>query len=415
MVDARQAVQMAAREAYGRLLAWLASRSGDLAGAEDALADALVAELGTWPDSGVPERPEAWLLTVARRKLIDQRRRAAVRGHVATTIALSEQWRWHHEATEAVEGAFRDVLPDRRLELMFLCAHPDIPREMRTPLMLQTVLGLNAERIGSTMLVAPRTMGQRLVRLKRRIGRDAIPFEVPSPEALPERLFHVLEAIYAAYGTGWESDVDLGDGHTGLTFEALWLARLLVTLMPDEPEAKGLYALLCFCESRRSARRNALGDYVPLEEQDTTQWDHERILEGEKALWIAAKAARGGPFQTEAAIHSIHAHRARSGRTDWHGIHRLYRVLVDQFPSLGGRIGYAASCGRVGQAAEGLHQLDAIASSVVDRHQPYWAVRGWLLRELERHGEAREAYGRAMGLCSDAAVRRWLHRQLPSD
>ncbi|MEM9188118.1 MAG: DUF6596 domain-containing protein [Myxococcota bacterium] len=407
----RHAVEMAARDSYGRLLAWLVSRCRDIALAEDVLADALEAALLSWPEKGVPENPEAWLLTVARRKLIDQQRRAATRTAGSAELEFVAQARLQREAAEATDTPFRTALPDRRLELMFVCAHPEIPREMRTPLMLQAVLGLTAERIAATMLVQPSTMGQRLVRTKRKITDLGVSFDLPEGAELSDRLFHVLEAIYAAYGSGQAADSETGEGDSGLAHEAFWLARILVELLPDAAEAKGLYALLCFCESRRDARRSESGEYVPLEEQDTNRWDHELILEGEKALWLASKRRDGGPFQTEAAIHSVHAHRARSGRTDWEGIYRLYEVLTGLFPSLGAYIGKAASCGRTGRAGEGMAILDALPAKQTERHQPYWAVRAWLLSTLDRYAEAKAAYERAIGLCLDPAVRRWLLRR----
>lgn len=407
-MDARDEVELAARESYGRLLAWLTSRCGSIALAEDALGDALAAALTSWTRDGVPKNTEAWLLTVARRRLVDDARRETTRQNAQDNLRLDTQLRLHREASEASDVAYRDRLPDRRLELMFMCAHPDIPEAMRTPLMLQTVLGLTAEEIASSFLVAPATIGQRLVRVKRRIVEQSIPFELPEHDALPGRLKHVLDAVYAAYGTGWNAAPDLGSGRSGLAGEALWLAGLLVRLAPQAADAKGLYALLCLCESRQPARRGPNGEFVPLEEQDPSLWDHELILEGERALWLASKQKQMGAYLNEAAIHSIHAHRARTGTIDWEGIHRAYLVLVGHFPSLGARIGYAASFGRVGKPSEGIAVLDELDEAAVRRHQPYWAVRAWLLRRAGRSGESTEAYDRAIGLSEDSAVRAWL-------
>lgn len=405
MTAAAETVEHLARSAYGRLVAWLSARSGDIARAEDAVADALEAALSRWPEEGVPRNPEAWLLTVARRKLIDQRRRAHTRG-----AATDELRRLQDEAAEAVEAPFRRALPDRRLQLLFACAHPEVPERLRTPLMLQTVLGLSAEAIAGAFLVPPATLGQRLVRGKRRLKELGLPFEVPDPSVFAERLGDVLDAVYAAYGTGWESDPNLGSDR-GLAGEALWLAGLLVQLLPDAAEAKGLYALLCFCESRRGARRDDAGAYVPLEAQDTSKWDADLILEGEKALWMAARLGQAGPYQTEAAIHSLHAHRARSGTTDWRSIAHLYGILVDLYPSVGARVGHAASLGRVGRAPEGLAVLSELPGASIGRHQPYWAVRAWLLAQEGATESARDAYERAIGLCTDRAVQAWLQEQ----
>ena len=303
-------VELAARESYGRLLAWLTSRCGSIAMAEDALADALAVAVTRWAEIGVPDNPEAWLLTVARRRLIDEQRRLARQADVDAKLRNEHRIRLNLEATEANETAHLPGIPERRLELLFMCAHPDIPERMRTPLMLQTVLGLTAEQIGSAMLVAPTTIGQRLVRVKRRIVDKSIPFEVPPDEELEARVGPVLDAVYAAYGSVYD---EARAAATGLAGEAVWLAGLLVQLLPDVAEAKGLYALLCLCEARRTARRDAEGMFVPLEEQDTDRWDTDLIQSGEIALWRAAAQGQPGRYQTEASIQSIHADRARTG------------------------------------------------------------------------------------------------------
>lgn len=409
---AHRAVELAARDGYGRLVAWLASRCGDLALAEDAVGEALEAALRTWPESGVPQNPDAWLLTAARRKVVDRVRRRQTRDKGADALRAAAAQRLRIEASEAAESPFTRGLVDRRLELMFVCTHPEIPPRERTPLMLQMVLGLDAGRIASALLVRPTTLGQRLVRAKRRIKEAGLAFEVPPTAALPERLGHVLEAIYAAFGTGWEAWPDAAEQGTGLTWEAIWLARLLVGLLPEAAEAKGLLALMLLSEARRDARRDAEGAFVPLEEQDTARWDHDLILEGEKALWMAAQQRQGGPFQLEASIQSLHVHRHRSGRTDWASINHLYGVLVEHYPSVGAHVGRAASLGRVGRPEEGLAHLDALPRDTVERHQPAWAVRAFLLRSLGRTDEARAAYLQAMGLCEDDAARRWLGRQV---
>ena len=402
-------VELAARDSYGRLLAWLTSRCGSISMAEDALSDALAEAVRRWPESGVPENTEAWLLTVARRRLIDEQRRQSRRADMETKLRTAEQIRLTVSATETAESPLGSGIPDRRLELLFTCAHPDVDAAMRTPLMLQTVLGLTAEQIGSAMLVAPATIGQRLVRVKRRIARDDIPFEVPPEHELPGRLAHVLDAVYAAYGVGYDDADDAASAAAGLAGEAIWLAALLVQLLPDHAEPKGLYALLCLSEARRPARRDADGRFVPLEQQDTTKWNHELIESGEIALWRAAQQGQSGRFQIEASIQSMHAHRARTGVTDWEGIGHAYDLLMRVSPSLGAAIGSAAAQGRAGRVADGLAALDALDADRVKRHQPYWAVRAWL--EAEAGFDATAAYDRAIGLTADAAVRGWLLEQ----
>ncbi len=402
-------VELAARESYGRLLAWLTSRCGSISMAEDALADALSEAVRRWPEVGVPDNTEAWLLTVARRRLIDEQRRQGRRADAETKLRTAEQIRLTVSASEAAESPLGSGVPDRRLELLFTCAHPEVDPAMRTPLMLQTVLGLTAEQIGSAMLVAPKTIGQRLVRVKRRIARDGLPFEIPPEDELPERLSHVLDAVYAAYGVGYDDANDAASAAAGLAGEAIWLAALLVQLLPEHAEPKGLYALLCLSEARRPARRDVDGRFVPLEEQDTTMWNHDLIESGEIALWRAAQQGQSGRFQIEASIQSMHAHRARTGVTEWVRIGEAYRLLLSVSPSLGAAIGYAAALGRSGRAAEGLTVLDGLDGDRVERHQPYWAVRAWLVAMAG--GDATTAYDRAVGLTADDAVRSWLLEQ----
>ena len=406
-------VELAARESYGRLLAWLTSRCGSISTAEDALADALAEAVKRWPVVGVPDNTEAWLLTVARRRLVDEQRRQGRHADAETKLRTAEQIRLTIAATEAAESPFGEGLPERRLELLFTCAHPDIPAAMRTPLMLQTVLGLTAEQIASAMLVAPATIGQRLVRVKRRIVDAAIPFEIPDEQHLPGRLAHVLDAVYAAYGIGYDDADDASAAAAGLAGEAIWLAGLLVQLLPEHAEPKGLYALLCLSEARRPARRDDDGRFVALEHQDPSRWDRALIESGEIALWRAAEHGQSGRFQIEASIQSMHADRARTGVTDWESIASAYRLLMHTYPTLGAAIGYAASLGRTGRVDEALAVLDGLDPGRVERHQPFWAVRAWVLDQLERDEAARTAYDRAIGLTADAAVRDWLIERRP--
>jgi RNA polymerase sigma-70 factor (ECF subfamily) len=397
---ARAAAERAARDSYGRLLAYLLVRSREAAGAEDALGDALVAALETWPRPGVPDRPEAWLLTVARRRLVDATRHARVRSESAGALELM------------LEGAEADAatpdFPDERLKLLFVCAHPAIDPAMRTPLMLQSVLGLDAARIASAFLVAPAAMGQRLVREKARIRGASIDWIVPDARALPGRLAAVLEAIYAAYGSGWDDVAGADPRRRGLAEEALALGRLVARLLPEEPEALGLLALMLHCEARRGARRDDAGRYVPLDQQDVGRWSEALIEEAEAALAAAARAGQPGRFQLEAAIQSAHVHRAVTGRTDWEAIALLYEGLLRSAPTIGARVGQAAAIAEARGTPAGWAALAAIPAAAVSAYQPYWALRAHLLRKLRRADEARDAYERAIGLSEDPAVREFL-------
>jgi RNA polymerase sigma-70 factor (ECF subfamily) len=398
--DARRAVEEVARSSYGRLIAYLSSRSGDVAGAEDALGEALLAALSTWPRDGVPARPEAWLLAAARNRIVDRARHAHV-------LAEHEE-ALRRLAADAQEAEGSERVPDQRLELFFVCAHPAIDAALHTPLMLQAVLGLDAARIAQAFLVSPAAMGQRLVRAKTKIREAGIPFRVPDERELPRRLDAVLEAIYAAYGVGWDETTGADPRARELADEAIWLARVLLQRMPGEPEVRGLLALMLFCEARRAARRASDGRYVPLSEQDPASWSWERIQEAEAELSAAAKADRPGRFQLEAAIQSVHAERHRTGRTDWEAIATFYEHLVRLAPSLGARISQCAALAEARGPAAALALLDGIERAAVSTYQPYWAVRAHLLRRSGREREATEAFERAIGLTEDEAVRRYL-------
>lgn len=397
---ARSAVESAARECYGRLIAFLSVRTRDVASAEDALSEALLAALTSWAESGIPKSPEAWLLTAARRRLVDRARHEKMRDGSALTLEII--------ASESFHVSPPGPFPDERLKLLFVCAHPAIDADMRTPLMLQTVLGLEAAEIARAFLVSPATMSQRLVRAKNKIRHAGIAFEVPEAGELPERLEAVLDAIYAAYGNGWEDAAGVDTRGRGLAEEAIWLARVLLEVMPNEPEGQGLLALMLHCEARRSARRSAQGGFIPLSDQDTKRWNPMMIAEAERLLARAATLGRPGRFQLEAAIQSVHAERARTGYTDWHAIALFYEHLVQLSPALGALVARAAAVAEVKGARHGLELLDAIEARAVTSYQPYWAVRAHLLEGVNRYDEAVQAFDRALGLADDAAVRRQL-------
>ena len=311
------------------------------------------------------------------------------------------------------EASSEAVFPDRRLGLLFACAHPAIDEAARTPLMLQTVLGLDAARIASAFLVTPATMSQRLVRVKAKIRDAGIRFEIPEPRDLPSRLDAVLQAVYAAYGSGWEDVAGADPRRRGLAEEAIWLGRLVVRLLPDEPEAHGLLALMLHCEARRGARRDAAGGYVPLTRQDVTLWSRSMIGEAEELLATASRARKLGRFQLEAAIQSAHAQRAESGRTDWEAIALLYEGLLGLASTIGARVGHAAALAEARGSAAGLAVLETISSEAVSAYQPYWALSGHLLKSLGRGEQAKQAYARAIGLSEDPAVREFLVDQSP--
>lgn len=395
---ADQAAEEVVRTSYGRLVAYVATRTHDVTAAEDALSEALVDALRTWPVDGVPDRPEAWLLTVARRNLIGAARGDDVRTRAATALTP-----FLAEAEKAMVGA--PTFPDERLRLLFACAHPAIDPRAHAPLMLQAVFGLDAARIASAFLVAPATMGQRLVRAKARLRDAGVPFAVPPRSALPDRLDSVLDAIYAAYGSGWDDAAGLDARRRGLADEGVRLARLTVELLADEPEARGLAALVLHCEARRPARRDADGRFVALSAQDPARWSGDLIAEAERHLTAAAALGRLGRFQLEAAIQSVHARRAVTGGTDWTVIGRLYDGLVALAPTTGAIVASAAALAEGGDPAAALARLDDLPAPTVRSYQAHWVVRARALTLLDRPADAADARARAIGLTEDPAVR----------
>jgi len=401
--NAREAVERAARDSYGRLVAFRAARSRDVAAAEDSLADAFYAALESWPRNGVPDNPDAWLLVAARRRLIDAARHARTHADALPTLLAAAD-----EAHEMAETG--TLFPDERLKLLFICAHPAIDAAARTPLMLQVVLGLDAARIASAFLVQPAAMGQRLTRAKAKIRDAGLAFELPEAKELPSRIDAVLEAIYAAYGSGWDDVAGADPRRKGLAAEAIDLGRLLVRLMSGDPETMGLLALMLYCESRREARRAKDGSYVPLSDQDVSLWSQPMIAEAERILIVAKGANRIGRFQLEAAIQSAHAQRVWGGSTDWEAIALLYEGLVGLAPTIGALVGRAAAVAETRDAASGWALLEEIPSDAVTSYQPYWALAAHLLRRMQRP-EAADAYTRAIGLCDDPAMREFLQKK----
>ncbi|HWZ74561.1 MAG TPA: DUF6596 domain-containing protein [Casimicrobiaceae bacterium] len=398
-----------ARASYGKLVAFLAARTRDVAGAEDALAEAFAAALADWPRSGIPRVPEAWLLTVARRKLLDTARRRRTGEEAIPTLELLANQVEDEESVAAI--------PDDRLRLMFACAHPAIDAGVRAPLILQVVLGFDAATIASAFLVAPSTMSQRLVRAKSRIRQAGIPFRVPEQDELAERLDAVLDAIYAIYSEGWSDPAGTQARNRGLAEEAIWLGRLVASLLPQEPEALGLLALMLHAEARRDARRNAQGGFVPLAAQDPARWDAALTDEAEALLLSASRLGAPGRFQLEAAVQSAHAARRLTGVTDWAAIVALYDALLAMTGSVVVAINRAVALseqlGGARGAAEGLAALDSLKDdSQLAEYQPYWAARAALLARTGNAQAVIEAYQRAIGLESDPAVRRFLQAEL---
>ncbi len=400
--QSRETAEAVARRSYGKLVAFLAARIRDVAGAEDALSDAFAAALSEWPRNGIPARPEAWLLTVARRRMLDGLRRRRAADDAGDALRLMAE-------LSAPEKA---QFPDTRLALMFACAHPAIEAAIHAPLILQTVLGFDAATIGSAFLVSPATMGQRMVRAKGKIKQAGIPFRIPEANELAGRLDGVLAAIYAAFSEGWSDPEGTETRRRGLAEEGLWLGQLVASLMPDEPEALGLSSLMLYAEARRGARRSAGGEYVPLAEQDPAAWDKALIDRAEKLLFRAGSMRRIGRYQLEAAIQSAHAARRLTGRTDWPAIEQLYRALVRITGSPVVEINRALALAELQGPAAGLAVLDRLdGDRRLSDYQPFWAARAGLLARAGQAEDAAQAYDRAIGLEPDPAVRRFLQKR----
>jgi RNA polymerase sigma-70 factor (ECF subfamily) len=386
------------RRSYGKLVALLAARTGDVAAAEDALSEAFAEAVAHWPKDGAPASPEAWLLTVARRKWVD----------VARARGREQEAMW-----EGLDQAIEDnIIPDRRLALLFVCTHPAIDEDVRAPLMLQTVLGLSAEQVGTAFLVSPAAMGKRLVRAKAKIRQAGIPFRPPEREDLAARLDGVLTAIYAAYSEGWMDASGTSPARRELAGEAVYLAQLVVELLPEEAEAMGLLALLLHVEARREARRDDAGEFVPLDQQNRKLWDWAAIEKAEALLRRAAERGILGRYQLEAAVQSAHVARCRTGRANWPEVLQLYDGLLALTGSPVAGLNRAVAFAEVEGAAAGLAALERMGVEERLRdYQPYWAARAELLAGAGAAAEARQAYEKAIGLERDPAVRRYLRRR----
>ncbi len=396
-----------ARRSYGKLVAFLAARTRDVASAEDALSEAFASALGDWPVNGCPANPEGWLLTAARRKLIDFARRRRTGESVSEPLRL---------LAEELETAARDneemEIPDQRLALMFACAHPAIETSVRAPLILQVLLGLDAAMIASAFLTSPAAMSQRLVRAKDKIRQAAIPFRIPDREELPGRLGAVLDAIYGAFSEGWTDSGGTDVARRDLAEEALFLGQLVTQMLPTQAEALGLLALMFYVEARRSSRRNAQGDYVPLADQDLSLWDWDMINAAEALLSRASSMGAIGRYQLEAALQSAHVHRRREGHPNWASVVQLYDALLALCGSPVVALNRSLAVAEVSGAAAALEILQRLAADPrLREYQPYWAARAELSARCGAIEEARQAYEIAIGLERDPAVRRFLQQR----
>ncbi|GAA3015049.1 sigma-70 family RNA polymerase sigma factor [Streptosporangium longisporum] len=373
---------------------------GDWDLAEECAQDAFAQALQRWPESGVPDQPLAWLTTTARNRAIDRMRRASTETAKLRKAAALD--------LEPPPYPSDGEIPDERLELMFTCCHPSLGLDAQVALTLRSLAGMSTAEIARAFLVPERTMGQRLFRAKQKVAHAGIPFRVPPAHLLPDRLPAVLHVLYLLFNEGY-GDV----GKARLCREAIRLARVVTELMPDEPEAQGMLALMLLHDARRAARTNASGDVVTLAEQDRSLWDRERIAEGAAICERALRRRRAGPFQLQAAIAACHATAEAAGRTDWPQIVGLYTHLVRIAPSPIVDLNRAVAVGMADGPGAALALVEEIAGSGrLDGYHLLHATRADLLRRLGRTGEAADAYRAALGLAPTDAERRFLRDRL---
>ncbi len=402
-------VERAFRQESGRALATLIRVLRDFDAAEEAVQEAFVAALERWPRDGVPANPGAWITQVARNKAIDRvRRERTLRDKTAVLERLEELRPPPEQPADLV--AARGEIEDDRLRLIFTCCHPALAVEARVALTLRTLGGLSTAEIARAFLVAEATMAQRLVRAKAKIAKAAIPYEVPGAGEMPERLQGVLATLYLVFNEGYLASSAEGLVRGELCDEAIRLARVLLAMLPAEPEVRGLLALMLLNDSRRLARTDAAGEAVPLERQDRGRWDAERIGEGLRLSEEAAAGGPRGPYIVQARIAAAHAAAGRPEDTDWERIVRLYAWLAQLAPSPVVELNRAAAVAMSEGPERGLELIDAIAG--IDDYQPLHASRADLLRRLGRDAEAAAAYERALELSENPTERRYLEARI---
>ena len=409
--EVQAAVSAAFRAEWGQVVATLIAITGDWDLAEECAQDAFARALQAWQRDGVPARPGAWLTTTARNRAVDVLRRRANESAKLREAARLQPADADRPGADlpAVDG---DGIGDDRLRLIFTCCHPALPLEARVALTLRTLAGLTTAEIARALLVAEPAMAQRIVRAKRKIRNAAIPYRVPPPSLLPERTAGVLAVLYLLFNEGYSATSGAGMVRAELCAEAIRLGRTLTRLMPGEPEAGGLLALMLLQDSRRAARTDGRGDLVTLEDQDRGRWDRAEIAEGQRVLQSALQVGRPGPYQLQAVIAACHASADKPADTDWPVIARVYGQLGRINPSPVVELNRAVAVGMAQGPDAGLALLDALAAGgALAGYHLLPAARADLLRRLGWQAEAADAYGEALALGGTDAERRYLTRR----
>ena len=402
-----QTIEKTVREEWGRILAALVKTLGDLQLAEDCLQDAIMSAMNHWQKQGLPRVPAAWLITTARRKAIDRLRRdrtfSAKQGEIAYLIELDGQ---KDEMSE------EELIPDKRLEMIFTCCHPALEEKTRVALTLRTLGGLTTEEIARAFLDRPDAMQQRLTRAKKKIALAGIPYRIPDRQDLPSRISSVLNVLYLIFNEGYSATSGEGLSRVDLSEEAIRLGYILSRLLPDETEVAGLLALMLLHDARRIARTGADGVLIPLDRQNRARWNRTRIAEGVAILKRNLPRKRLGPYQIQAAISAVHAQSPDWASTDWHEITALYDLLLTFQPTSVVRVNQAVAISYARCPAEALSILDDLAGDgEMERYQPYHAARADILGRSGRHDEALECFDRAIALSHNLLERRFLEER----
>ncbi len=401
------------RDEFGRILASLIHLIGDFDLAEDAVQEAFALAVEQWHRDGTPHNPRAWIIGTARHKAIDKIRRAARFGERREELTRMIEHDAETSASSAADSVEQTTLPDERLRLIFTCCHPALGSEAQIALALRTLCGLTTEEIARAFLLPPATMAQRLVRAKRKIRVAGIPYQVPSPDALPERLDAVLAVIYLVFNEGYAATSGDALVRADLCGEAIRLGRIIAELMPAHSEARGLLALILLQDSRRTTRSTATGEIVLLEDQDRQRWNRDQIREGLELVLGAFRRGPVGPYALQAAIAAVHARAHSAAATDWHEIEALYAYLLRLQPSPVIELNHAVAVAMANGAEQGLQLIEAIrVREALDEYHLMWAARADLLRRLKRWAEAAESYRRALALVTADPERRFLQRRL---